>query len=151
MITIWWIAKVAFGLLLVGHLVAVAANLYSLPTYPLVPVIVAQILVVTGALLTLWHYFLLKSSAGDLSRPSRLVNDRGLFTVVRHPMYLGDILLYAGLAMLAADGVAFVLASLGIAGIVGQAVMEDRAMRTRFGDEFDAWKRRTGLLVPRLP
>lgn len=150
MVTVWWIAKVAFGLLLVGHLVAVAANLYALPTYPLVPVIAARILVVVGALLSLWHYLLLRSAAGDLSQPSRLVHDRGLFKVIRHPMYLGDTLLYTGLAMLAADGVGFVLASLGIAGIVGQAVVEDRAMRMRFGDEFDAWKRRTGLLVPRI-
>ena len=151
MITGWWIAKVACGLALVGHLVAMAADLYSLPTFPMFPVLVAQLVVLAGAATTLWHFRLLKSTAGNLARPERLVSDRGLFKVIRHPMYLGDIVLYAGLAMLASDAVGAVLAAIGIVAIVGQARVEDRAMHARFGDEFDAWKQRTGLLVPRIP
>lgn len=150
MITSWWIAKLICGLLLIGHFVAVATGLYALHSHTIIPALAAQVFVVVGATITLWHYVILKMTAGNLARPSRLVTDRGLFRVIRHPMYAGDLFLYAGLAMLTADPVSLAIAVVGIVAIIGQCRFEDRAMAEAFGNEFGAWKRHTWLLVPRI-
>ena len=148
MISGWWIMKVVCGLLLAGHAIAAFADLYSLHLRLLVPLPVAQAVVVLGAAITIWHFVILKTALPDISRPKTLIVDRGLFAAVRHPMYLGDLILYAGLAMLTGDPVAWILASIGAVAIVGQCRVEDRAMGERFGNEHGVWQRRTHMLVP---
>jgi protein-S-isoprenylcysteine O-methyltransferase Ste14 len=150
MISGWWITKVACGLLLVGHFIAVATGLYSPHSLAVIPVRIAQTFVIVGAVLTIAHYILLKSVIGILSPPAHLVTSRGLFRLVRHPMYLGDLILYAGLAMFTCDPFSLALLVVGNIAIVGQCGFEDRMLRETFGDKFDAWKRQTRLLIPRL-
>jgi protein-S-isoprenylcysteine O-methyltransferase Ste14 len=65
-------------------------------------------------------------------------------------MYLGDLILYAGLAMFTCDPFSLALLVVGNIAIVGQCGFEDRMLRETFGDKFDAWKRQTRLLIPRL-
>jgi protein-S-isoprenylcysteine O-methyltransferase Ste14 len=104
--------------------------------------------VVTGGLVTILHYGLLRRSNRRLARPGRLVTRGGLFARVRHPMYLGDGVVYAGLALLAPGPVTLVVFVAGIAGILGQARVEDGWLSRRFGRQHARWRERTGLLLP---
>ena len=64
-------------------------------------------------------------------------------------MYAGDLLLYAGFAWLASDGVAVAVLVLAAVSIAAQCRVEDAAMAARFGVEFERWRERTGRLLPR--
>lgn len=143
-----WRIKVAAGLALIaalcGHaLLGVPAAWASPPRLP------AQVLAVAGGLLTLWHYRFL-SAARATGRAGQLVTRGGLFYCVRHPMYLGDCLLYLGLFLLAPHPVTALIAAVGIAALVAQSRAEDAYMAGLFPDEFAAWHARSGLLLPRL-
>ncbi|MDJ0521402.1 MAG: isoprenylcysteine carboxylmethyltransferase family protein [Planctomycetota bacterium] len=146
----WWLLKVSAGLALVAWGLLVALGLGPIvPRLPFPPPL-AQMLVLVGAGLHLVHYAILKRRAGDLSRPHALVTDVGLFRRIRHPMYLGDLVAYVGLAALSADPIAAGLLVLGAIGLERQAHHEDREMARQFGTPYEDWRVRTRLLIPGL-
>lgn len=146
--TAWWIIKVACGLLLVVHFVALTVGLYATRPLLAIPLPVAQLFVVIGATITLSHYVILKRSTWKIAQPERLVVDGGLFSMIRHPMYLGDLIMYAGLAMLTGDLAAVVLAFLGAVATVKQCKVEDLALTERFDAAHERWRSTTRLIVP---
>lgn len=81
----------------------------------------------------------------------RLVTE-GLYRYVRHPMYSSFWLWAIAQALLLPNLVA------GLAGLVGVGILyftrvanEEAMMLRSFGDEYSAYARRTGRVVPRLP
>ena len=146
--TPWWFLKIGAGLLLILHAVlhATGAGPWS-SRFP-VPTMAAQIVVLLGACLHLGHYVVLKRRVEDLSTPETLVTSGGLFGRVRHPMYLGDAVVYLGLVGLAADWVALTLYTVAVVSIVLQCRVEDRDLARRFGAAFDQWAARSRILLP---
>jgi protein-S-isoprenylcysteine O-methyltransferase Ste14 len=73
----------------------------------------------------------------------------GAFAYVRHPLYLGSVLVYFGLAFstfsLAAVGVAAAI----LAGYDYLAAYEERYLESRFGDEYRSYKVKTGKWLPK--
>lgn len=67
--------------------------------------------------------------------------ERGLYAVVRHPQYLGYVLLTAGFALRAPRPVVVAAAVAAITGFVLQAREEDRDLRQRFGSAWESWAR----------
>ena len=64
----------------------------------------------------------------------------GVFRVTRNPMYLGLALVLAGLALRLGDGGSALLVAGFVAYITRfQIVPEERALRAKFGAEFDAY------------
>lgn len=149
MISPWWVLKVGCGLALVVHGVLGATGAVPVRRIVSVDVLVAQSLVFLGTAIHVTHYVILKRVVGGrLDEPGHLVVRGGLFGRVRHPMYLGDALAYAGLALLAGDVVSLGAAAVGTAALRVQCALEDRALATRFGEAFRRWQARTGALVP---
>jgi protein-S-isoprenylcysteine O-methyltransferase Ste14 len=74
---------------------------------------------------------------------------KGVFAVVRHPMYLGEILLYLGLLLMslsvAAAGVSIIL--IGFLHYVART--EERLLLASFGDEYAAYMREVPMWIPR--
>ena len=78
------------------------------------------------------------------------VTQKGVFNVVRHPIYLAEILLYLGLLVLNMS-----LAALGIwiAAIVFLRYIsryEEDLLVERFGDEYEQYMRRVPMWMPRI-
>lgn len=80
----------------------------------------------------------------------RLVTD-GIYRLVRHPMYTGFWLWALAQALLLPNWVA------GLSGLLGFGTLyafrigrEERMMAQAFGDEYAAYRDRTGRLIPRL-
>jgi len=142
----WWSLKVFCGTTLIAALFLKV--IYELPSWFAFPTMIAQLLVLVGAGSTLWHYSKLKSSTSDISQPSRLVVRPGLFSLVRHPMYLSDVLVSTGLFLLFPTIPTLLVLGLGWFGIVRQAQVEDGYMLQLFGEEFTAWQKDTKLIFP---
>lgn len=141
----FWVAKVVLSLCLVGWAVA------GLVAQPGRTPFAGQALAVAGATVSLLHYLILKRRAGALGAPATLVTTGGLFRWIRHPMYLGDLALGAGCAMLGPHPGGWLLWVLFAAVTTGAARAEDAMTMRRFGAGFAGWKARTGLLLPPLP
>jgi protein-S-isoprenylcysteine O-methyltransferase Ste14 len=73
----------------------------------------------------------------------------GLYAVVRHPIYLGLLVLALGLVVLPASPwhIAFFVALSGLLHV--KAGFEERLLRA-FYPEYEAYARRVGRLIPRL-
>lgn len=146
-VTLFWAFKIGAGL---GLSLRVA--LHFLGFWPALlsppPMIVGQALVLAGAGINLQHYFFLKRSNPNVAAPDFLVSSRGLYHWIRHPMYLGDVILMIGLSLLAPGPAAFLLLILGMVGVGVQSRIEDAQMARAFGQPFEDWRSRTRLLVP---
>jgi protein-S-isoprenylcysteine O-methyltransferase Ste14 len=145
-----WRALPMFG----SQGVAVVANAwltgsFAMPTSPLAIVSVA--LAVTGLGLRVWGVG--QISAATMVSMSistdRLVTS-GVYGLVRHPLYLGDLLIFAGYAL-------FLPAPLGVAFMVFHLVRtwrlmayEERQMRQRHGAEYERYASAVPALWPRL-
>jgi protein-S-isoprenylcysteine O-methyltransferase Ste14 len=86
----------------------------------------------------------------ELNADHRLVT-RGVYRLVRHPMYLSFFVLGIGQALLLANWIA------GLSGLVATALLvavrlphEEAMMIEAFGDEYRSYMRRTGGILPRL-
>lgn len=82
-------------------------------------------------------------------RPSG-VKSTGAFRYVRHPLYLASILIYLGLAVSTMSLISFVV-FVGIFAFHDYiAGYEERLLEASFGEEYRAYKGRTGKWVPRI-
>jgi protein-S-isoprenylcysteine O-methyltransferase Ste14 len=134
-------------------LVWIATPVFSFADYPLHPTnfIVGSVGLVVG----LWLFY---ESHADLGRnwsttleirdEHRLVT-RGLYTAVRHPMYLSLLVYSAGQMLVVPNWIA------GAAYFVSMALVfafrlhpEERMMLDEFGEEYEAYMRRTKRLIP---
>jgi protein-S-isoprenylcysteine O-methyltransferase Ste14 len=79
------------------------------------------------------------------------VNTTGLYSLVRHPLYLGNFLMYLGIALLPRSGwlaLVFVLTFW----LYYERIMlaEEEFLRGRFGATYERWAAETPAFVPRL-
>ncbi|MFP4309889.1 MAG: methyltransferase family protein [Desulfococcaceae bacterium] len=146
-LTVFWFLKIFGGLFL-----ALRVALHFLGVWPAggspFPQLFGQFWVLLGAGVNLRHYVFLKRNNPDVASPDFLVASRGLYQWIRHPMYLGDLILMVGLTLLAPGPVSFLLLGMGTVGIAVQSRIEDEQMVRRFGPAFEDWRDRTRLLVP---
>ncbi len=106
-----------------------------------------------GAILLVLSAFLARASLGIIfgeTRPEPHVVRKGVFAVVRHPMYLSEILLYLGLFLISLSLMAGAvwLAAVGFLHYIART--EEKLLLARFEDEYAAYMREVPMWVPRL-
>ena len=74
----------------------------------------------------------------------------GVFALVRHPIYLSEVLLYLGMLMLSVSLAAAVVWLGSIAFLHYIALHEERLLLARFGDEYAAYMRDVPMWLPRF-
>ncbi len=79
----------------------------------------------------------------------RLV-DTGIYSVIRHPMYLGLLLSMPGFALIFRSRLVILLAVISAVFVVLRMQQEEHLLRRHFGEEFDSYRRRTWRLIPFL-
>ena len=82
-------------------------------------------------------------------RPTGVVST-GAFRYVRHPLYLGSILVYLGLAVSTASLFSLVLLVVIFAFYNYIASYEEKLLETSLGEAYREYKRKTGKWVPRI-
>src|SRR5262249_51469200 len=86
-----------------------------------------------------------------LTLPDQRVVDRGPYRWLRHPGYLGSLLVWVGSGFAYGNWIlAAVIASLMVPAYAYRIGSEERLLRERFGDAYESYARRTWRLVPLL-
>lgn len=82
---------------------------------------------------------------------AQLLNSTGLYSVVRHPLYLGNALMWAGIAIFPRVLVSAVFVG-AFFWVFYERVMlaEEDFLRRKFGAEYEVWAERTPAFVPAL-
>ena len=79
------------------------------------------------------------------------LNTDGIYSTVRHPLYLGNLLIFAGVCLLPAVWWYAVILALAF-WLYYERIMftEEEFLRRKFGDAFTEWSARTPAFLPRL-
>lgn len=90
------------------------------------------------------------SGRGTKEQRAETLNTTGAYSLVRHPLYLGNALLWAGVAAVAGSPGA-VLVTLLVFWLYYERIMmaEERFLWETHGDAFTAWAERTPAFLPR--
>jgi len=75
---------------------------------------------------------------------------RSVFNVVRHPIYLSEILLYLGLLMLSISLAAVCVWVIAVLFLHYISRYEEKLLLARFGEEYEQYMREVPMWVPRL-
>ncbi len=75
---------------------------------------------------------------------------KGVFGIVRHPIYLSEILLYLGAIVLSISLVAAAIWIIVIFFLYYISRHEERLLLARFGEEYERYMKETPMLVPRI-
>jgi protein-S-isoprenylcysteine O-methyltransferase Ste14 len=107
-------------------------------------------LYVAGGTLRLWPVFVLGIRFSGLVaiQPGHTLVTRGIYSLIRHPSYLGMLVLCLGWALAFRAGVGVLLTALLIPVLVGRMNAEETLLRDQFGEEYIEYRRRTWRLIP---
>lgn len=102
-------------------------------------------LVAKGILLALWAGLHLRGAImGFISPTEEHVVTSGPYRFVRHPVYPGMTIAMLGVALTLGSWIAILVTILGLLPAeLYQARLEERALKARFGSEWEAYGRRT--------
>jgi protein-S-isoprenylcysteine O-methyltransferase Ste14 len=103
-----------------------------------------------GGALRLWPVYVLGNRFSGLVaiQPGHTLLTTGIYSVIRHPSYLGLFVNALGWALAFRSGVGVLLALGTLVPLVGRIVAEERLLQTQFGSEYDAYRARTSRLIP---
>jgi len=83
-------------------------------------------------------------------RENPTVIRKGVFGVIRHPMYLSEIILYLGLLIMSMSLAATVVWVIAIGFLYYISKYEERLLITRFGEDYERYMREVPMWFPRL-
>lgn len=149
--SLWWL----YGLITLGYTLsfAVGATRTGRMAHWNVFFALGMALVVLGftvrvhSLLTLKQYFTYSVAKVE---DHKLI-ETGLYKFIRHPGYLGQMLIFAGLSLSLSNGLSVLLMMLPVAiGYAYRIKVEERFMVEQMGASYLAYQKRTKRLLPLL-
>ncbi len=111
---------------------------------------VGVVLFTAGGLLRLWPVFVLGPRFSGLVaiQPGHTLVTDGVYSVIRHPSYLGLFVNSLGWGLAFRSGVGVLLTALTMLPLLARIRAEERLLRTQFDGEYDAYCARTSRLIP---
>lgn len=99
------------------------------------------------SILSLGEYF----TIGVRATPDQVLVSRGPYRVLRHPLYLGLLLLTSGVALFVANPAALGVTLLAVTVTLrARVLVEERLMTSVIGERYTTWRNARFLLVPRV-
>lgn len=122
------------------------------PYYPWI-ISLAGVIVSTGEILriiTLGYTATHSSGRNRSHQVAEELNTKGMYSIVQHPLYLANMLLWIGVALISNQW-AFVLGSLVLSGILFPAIIhqESAFLKKKFGEEYRQWQKKTPVIFPK--
>lgn len=113
---------------------------------------IAFFLVVLGHLiraLTVGHRSMQTSGRNRSHQVAELLNTKGMYSIVRHPLYLANILIWIGWTTLLCIPWLIVVATfVFVVYYLFIMYAEEQFLRRKFGQDYERWQRRTPRLIP---
>jgi protein-S-isoprenylcysteine O-methyltransferase Ste14 len=81
-------------------------------------------------------------------QPGHTLVTSGIYSVIRHPSYLGLLVNALGWALAFRSGVGVLLTAFTIPPLIARIRAEERLLSAQFGDAYDAYRSRTSRLLP---
>jgi protein-S-isoprenylcysteine O-methyltransferase Ste14 len=81
-------------------------------------------------------------------QPGHRLVTTGVYSVIRHPSYLGLLIGSLGWALAFRSGVGLVLTALLTPALIARINSEERLLSAEFGDEYESYRARTSRLIP---
>lgn len=108
------------------------------------------VLFAAGSALRIWPVFVLGRRFSGLVaiQPGHTLVTGGVYGTIRHPSYLGLLVNSLGWALAFRSALGVLLTALLIPPLLARISAEERLLRTQFGDEYEAYRRRTARLIP---
>jgi protein-S-isoprenylcysteine O-methyltransferase Ste14 len=103
-----------------------------------------------GGALRLWPVFVLGERFSGLVaiQPGHTLVTTGIYRFIRHPSYLGLLVMSFGWGLAFRSGAGVLLAALMIPPILARIRAEERLLRQEFGADYEAYCARTFRLIP---
>jgi protein-S-isoprenylcysteine O-methyltransferase Ste14 len=103
-----------------------------------------------GGVLRLWPVFVLGRRFSGLVaiQPGHTLMTTGIYRLIRHPSYLGLLLIALSWALGFRSGVGLLLAALLLPPLLSRMHAEEQLLGLQFGDEYRSYARRTSRLLP---
>jgi protein-S-isoprenylcysteine O-methyltransferase Ste14 len=113
---------------------------------------IGVILFALGGALRLWPVFVLGDRFSGLVaiQPGHTLVTTGIYSVIRHPSYLGLLLNSLGWSLAFRSAAGLILTAVTLAVLLARIAAEERLLHAEFGSEYDAYRARTTRLVPHL-
>src|SRR5262249_21183216 len=108
------------------------------------------VLFAAGGALRIWPVFVLGRRFSGLVaiQPRHTLVTRGIYSVIRHPSYLGWLVGWVGWALAFRSGGGVLLTAFTIPPLIARIRAEERLLSAQFGDAYDAYRSRTSRLLP---
>lgn len=77
------------------------------------------------------------------------LNTTGIYSIVRHPLYLGNFFMWLGIAMLVED-IVFIIAFILLYALYYERIMltEEKFLKEKFKDSYLQWSKKTPAFIP---
>lgn len=108
------------------------------------------VLFAVGGGLRIWPVFVLGSRFSGLVaiQPGHTLVTSGIYGVVRHPSYLGALVIPLGWSLAFRSGVGILLTALLIAPLIARIHAEEALLHSQFGAEYGDYCARTSRMIP---
>jgi protein-S-isoprenylcysteine O-methyltransferase Ste14 len=108
------------------------------------------VLYLAGGALRLWPVFVLGHRFSGLVaiQPGHTLVTGGIYSVIRHPSYMGLLLNSLGWALAFRSGVGVLLVVILIPLLMARIGSEEALLQSQFGAEYDAYRQHTWRLLP---
>ncbi|HXX84660.1 MAG TPA: isoprenylcysteine carboxylmethyltransferase family protein [Casimicrobiaceae bacterium] len=108
------------------------------------------ILFAVGGILRLWPVFVLGHRFSGLVaiQEGHTLVTTGIYSLIRHPSYLGLLVNSLGWGLTFRSSVGVLLTLLLIPPLLARIQAEEKLLRTQFGAEYEAYRARTSRLIP---
>ena len=111
---------------------------------------IGVVLVAAGGGLRLWPVFILGNRFSGLVaiQPGHTLVTNNVYRYIRNPSYLGLLVMAAGWALAFRAAVGLLLAALFVPPLIARMRAEERLLQSQFGEEYEAYRKRTWRLIP---
>jgi protein-S-isoprenylcysteine O-methyltransferase Ste14 len=110
---------------------------------------VGVLLFALGGALRIWPVFLLGNRFSGLVaiQPGHALLTTGLYSIIRHPSYLGLLTNSLGWALAFRSGIGVLITALLLPPLLARIRAEEALLRSEFGEEYEAYRARTSRLI----
>ena len=116
---------------------------------PLLHLIICTPFLVPGAWLAIMGVKETSLKVAETHRTEKIVTT-GVYSIVRHPQYLGGLLAHAGISFLLSAWYSLLLTPLMVVLIYLISRKEEEELIREFGKEYEDYKKKVPMLIPRL-